>query len=114
MARFFGTVGFEDEMREVRPGVHQQVAVERQYYGDVKRNNRQLKDGEPINNDLSVSNLIEILADAYADEHFHAIRYVKWAGANWQVTNVEVRSPRLILTLGGVYNGASASTPNAP
>ena len=37
--------------------------------------------------------------------HFFAIRYVKWAGTRWKVDDVEVKRPRLKLTLGGVWNG---------
>ena len=45
------------------------------------------------------------MADSYAEENFFAIKYVRWMGARWVVTNVEVRRPRLILNLGEVYNG---------
>jgi hypothetical protein len=31
-------------------------------------------------------------------------------GANWKITNVEVEFPRIILTLGGVYNGDTSGT----
>lgn len=79
--------------------------VERDYVGDVLRNTRKLQSGESVNDDLSVDNSISIVADAYANEHFFAIRYVMWAGVRWKVSNVEVQHPRLLLRLGGVYNG---------
>lgn len=79
--------------------------TERHYYGDVVRNSRELQDGDYLHDDISVSNTISIVADAYANEHFFAIKYVRWAGTNWDVVNVEVQSPRLLLRLGGVYNG---------
>lgn len=104
MAKFHGKVGY-GSTSESSPGVHTETITERLYFGDVIRNSRQLKDGESINDDLSVGNSISIVADAYANEHFFAIRYVEWAGALWKVSNVEVQSPRLILRLGGVYNG---------
>lgn len=113
MARFCGEVGY-GEQAEIRPGVWDDVIVEHRYYGDVIRNSRQLETGEKVNNDISVGNSISILADAYANEHFFAMRYIRWAGVLWTVTDVEVQSPRLILRLGGVYNGptpgASRST----
>lgn len=84
------------------------MIVERQYFGDILRNTRKLQSGESVNDDLSVDNSISIVADAYANEHFFAIRYVQWAGALWKVSNVEVQSPRLLLRLGGVYNGPTA------
>lgn len=81
------------------------VIVEKQYFGDVVRNTRRLQDGEYLNNDLTVSNSISIVADAYANNHFFAIRYVTWQGVRWTVSDVEVQPPRLILRLGEVYNG---------
>ena len=102
--RFFGRVGYGESM-ESAPGVWADVITERPYYGDVVRNARNLREGENLNADLSVQNSISIVADAYANEHFFAIRYVEWAGVLWTVTTVEVQSPRLLLRLGEVYNG---------
>ena len=109
MARFYGAVGYADGTIEEKPGVFVEQIVEFNYYGDILRNTRQLREGESLNNDLTVGNSISIVADAYANEHFHAIRFVEWAGALWDVNDVEVQSPRLILRLGGVYNGRRAS-----
>ena len=107
MARFHGNVGFGDS-EESAPGVWTDAITEKPYFGDVVRNTRYLRDGENLNSDLSVGNMISIVADAYANEHFHAIRYVEWAGSLWTVTAVEVQAPRLLLTLGEVYNGPTA------
>jgi hypothetical protein len=107
--KFFGKVGYADESVEVRPGVWEDRVVEYEYYGDVVRNTRRLTEGENLNNDLSVGNSIRIVADAYANEHFFAIRYVEWSGTLWKVTDVIVESPRLLLRLGGVYNGPRPS-----
>ena len=113
MARFSGRVGYGESV-ETTPGVWEDQIVERSYFGDVIRNARNLREGENLNFDLSVQNSISIVADAYANEHFFAIRYVEWAGTLWTVTSVKVQSPRLILRLGEVYNGrtpAAAPTP---
>jgi hypothetical protein len=104
MAKFYGEIGYGESV-ETAPGVWEDVVVEYLYYGDVLRNTRQLSNGENLNSDINVNNSISIIADAYANEHFFAIRYVRWAGALWKVTEVEVKSPRLNLKLGGVYNG---------
>jgi hypothetical protein len=111
MAKFFGRVGYAEEAQETAPGVYQDVIVEHEYYGDVVRNTRQLTEGEHLNKDLSVSNEISIVADAYANDHFFAIRYVEWAGELWTVTDVEVRAPRLSLRLGEVYHGPTPAAP---
>lgn len=108
MARFFGRVGYgESTETESGSGVWADVITEHSYYGDIIRNTRNLQPGDNLNPEqkVSVSNIISIVADAYANDHFFAIRYVEWAGVLWTVTNVEVQSPRLLLTLGEVYNG---------
>lgn len=113
MARFFGRIGYGETV-ETAPGVHQDDIVEREYFGDVIRNARNLKEGENLNPDLSVQNSISIVADAYANDHFFAIRYVEWAGALWTVSSVEVQSPRLLLRLGEVYNGPTPGATPTP
>lgn len=109
MAKFYGVIGFGETV-ETAPGVWRMVVTEKSYYGDLLRNVRRLTEGENLNKDLAVNNSISILADAYANEHFHEILYAKWAGAAWEVTNVEVLRPRLNLRLGGVYHGEQAET----
>jgi hypothetical protein len=113
MARFFGRVGYGETV-EKAPGVYVDDIVERSYFGDVVRNARNLREGENLNADLSVQNSISIVADAYANDHFFAIRYVEWAGALWTVPSVEVQSPRLLLRLGEVYNGPTPAVAPTP
>jgi hypothetical protein len=112
MARFYGRVGYAEQAIEESPGVWVSPIVEYSYYGDILRNTRYLRDNNKVNSDLSVENLISILADAYANEHFFAIRYVEWAGVLWTVDSVEVQSPRLLLRLGEVYNGPTPGPTN--
>lgn len=108
MAKFMGAIGYAENV-EVRPGVFQDVIVERSHYGDILRNSRNaVETDKSVNSDITVENSISIVADAYASEHFFAIRYAKWMGTLWEVTTVAVERPRLILRLGGVYNGPRA------
>lgn len=104
MNRFYGKVGYGVTV-EIRPGVWEDQIHEFPYIGDVVRNSLKTREGQSVNNDLTVTNSISVVADAYANEHFFAIRYVEWAGAKWSVNEIEMQSPRLILRLGGVYNG---------
>lgn len=104
MAKFYGAVGYATPTKTA-PGVWEDVIIERNYYGDVLRNVRKIDDTQKVNDDISVQNSISIVADEYASGNFFAIRYVSWAGTLWTVTTVEVQSPRLLLRLGGVYNG---------
>lgn len=107
MARFSGTIGFGQSV-QVRPGIWEDVVTEKPYFGDVIRNSRQSREGEHLNNDLTVNNSISVVADAFANENIFAIRYVKWGGGFWAVDDVTVQAPRLVLRLGGVYNGPRA------
>jgi hypothetical protein len=113
MARFFGRVGYGEPV-ETAPGVWVDEITEISYFGDVIRNARNLQPGENLNADLSVQNSISIVADAYANDHFFAIKYVEWAGTLWTVSSVEVQSPRLLLRLGEVYNGPTPAVAVSP
>lgn len=115
MARYFGQIGYGNSIETPEgSGVWVDEITEFGYYGDVIRNTRKLDSGEGLNKDISVGNSISIVADQFAIDHFFAIRYIRWMGALWTVTNVEVKSPRLILTLGSVYNGPTPATPEPP
>lgn len=103
MAKFKGVVGFA-ETGEKTPGVHVENIITRRYSGDLLRNNRRLESSGNINDNINISNEISILADAYAFNHFYAIRYVEFGGAKWKVASVDAtKRPRLVLTLGGLY-----------
>lgn len=106
MAKFYGEVGYGESVETpAGSGVFVDQVTEVTYFGDVIRNTRGLESTEYLNDDITVGNSISIVSDEYAIAHIFAIRYIKWAGTLWSVKNVEVKSPRLILSLGKVYNG---------
>ena len=103
MNKYYGPVGYA-EYTETAPGVWKESITERYYTGDVLENSRRLVGSEHLNDNLVVNNRISIIADPFAYQNYHTIRYVEWMGAKWKVTTVKVAYPRLILELGGVYN----------
>lgn len=103
MAKFYGPIGYAETV-ETKPGVWVEKITEHYYRGDVTRNTRRLQSSDQLNDNIEISNEISILADPFAMGNFHAIRYAGFMGAKWKITSVEVKYPRLILTLGGVYN----------
>lgn len=107
MAKFYGSVGYADTV-ETAPGVWEEGITERMYFGDLTRNTRRLQSSDTLNDDINVANEISIVADPFAYQNFHKMRYVSFMGSKWKITNVEVQYPRLILTIGGVYNGQTA------
>lgn len=104
MAKFYGKIGYAETV-ETAPGVWQEQITERDYFGDLNRNTRTTQASNQLNDNINISNEISILADPFANQNFHLMRYVEYMGAKWKITNVEVQYPRLILTVGGVYNG---------
>ena len=104
MAKFYGSIGFADTVEDT-PGVWKEQITERRYYGDVIRNTRALQSTDQLNDNINVNNTISIVADPYANDHFHSMRYVIWQNTKWKISSVEVQFPRLLLTLGGVWNG---------
>ena len=107
MAKFYGAIGY-GSTEETTPGVYTEQIIERNYYGDLIRLSRRLQTAGQVNDNIEVANQISIVADPFANENFHSMRYVVFMGAKWKITNVEVQYPRLILTVGGVYNEHSA------
>lgn len=107
MAKFYGIIGYAETV-ETDPGVWEEEIIERMYFGDLLSNFRNLQNSGEVNDDVNIANKISIVSDPYANENFHSMRYVEFMDIRWKVTNVEVLYPRLILTLGGVYNGKQA------
>lgn len=103
MAKFKGIVGY-GETQEVKTGKWDLVITERPYSGDVVQNLIRNQSSENVNDDFFISNKISIISDPYAYQNFRFIKYVTFMGVKWKVTDIEVLRPRIILTLGGVWN----------
>ncbi len=104
MAKYYGAIGFA-VTTENAPGVWVEDITERFYYGDFTRNTGMYQSSGQLNDDINISNEVSILADPFANENFQTMRYLTFMGTKWKITKVEVQYPRLILTIGGVYNG---------
>ena len=105
MAKFYGKIGY-GITGETIPGVWVDTIIERDVIGDLIRNTRYMQSAGQVNDNIEINNLLSIVADPYATEHFQSIRYIKdlKTGVAWKVKTVEVQFPRLLLTLGGEYN----------
>lgn len=103
MAKFYGNIGFVTTS-EVEPGIWDEQVITRPYYGDLTRNTSRFQPSDGVNDNINISNNISIIADPFANENFQHMRYVEFMGAKWKITNVEIQYPRMILTVGGVYN----------
>lgn len=106
MAKWYGHIGYAIQVNS--DGVWTERMVRRPYYGDVIRNVRRLQSADKLNDDIEIANEISIVSDPFANQNFHSMRYVEFMGSNWKVASVDVQFPRLILTIGGLYNGEQA------
>lgn len=104
MGKWYGPIGYAESV-ETKPGVWTNKITERLYSGDLLQNSRSLQSSENLNDNINVANKISIVADPFAYQNFHSMIYVEFMGTRWKVSRVEVQYPRLILTIGGVYNG---------
>ena len=105
--KYFGKIGY-GVTEETRPGVSLPTISDRDYYGDIVRNTRRLENDGKVVDDLNINMTLSIVADPFAYQNFHQIKYAEYMGSKWKVSSVEVQYPRLILILGGVYNGEDA------
>lgn len=103
MAKFSGIIGFRETV-DNGAGVWNPDITKKQYCGDFVRNSCSFQLGESVNNDVTTRNEISIVADPFVKQNFHNIVYAEYMGVKWAVTNVEVKYPRLVLTIGGKYN----------
>lgn len=109
MSKWFGMVGYGITSEDT-PGVWKLEIIERPYYGDITRTVASYQQGDGLNDDIVLKNDISIIADPYALQNFASMRYVIIGGARWKVRSVEVQRPRLVISLGGVYNGPTPDT----
>lgn len=103
MAKWYGAIGYTEAV-DMGHGQWEDQITEHSYHGDLIRNIRKLQNSGEVNDDINLSNEISIVADEFAYQNFHSMRYVDFMGAKWKITSVEVQRPRLILSIGGVWN----------
>lgn len=103
MTKFFGKIGYA-MTQETKPGVWTDQIIEHEYYGDLLRNSYRFQTSDKVNDDVLIANEFSIIADSFAKDNFHLMRYIEFEGTKWKITNVEVGYPRLNLTVGGIYN----------
>ena len=105
MGKYYGKIGYVIPKQTAR-GVYQDVdPVERFYYGDVLKASTSWDGTSHLNDDLKINVKISILTDEFADRYFSTIKYCEFMGVLWKVIAIEPARPRLVLTLGGEYNG---------
>lgn len=110
--KFSGKIGFWIQDKKVKPGIYKPEIVEKSYTGDILANSRRFQSSENQQNEnLKITGRISIISDLYIKENWPSIKYVLWNNVKWSVISVDIISyPRVIIELGGVYNGNNTST----
>lgn len=111
MARFSGLVGYAVQVEDPpSSGIWVDKIIEKRYFGDIDRVSHRYSPSGTLNDNLTLSNEISIIVDPYARENCGNIRYVKYMGTAWKVTSIDMKFPRIILSIGEIYNGDTPST----
>ena len=104
MAKCSGVIGYALDV-ETQPGVWTPDITEKNYYGDIVRDNRKIVDNSQINDSLNISNNISVVSNSFMLENMAFMKYITFMKSKWNITSVDIKPPRLILTIGGLYNG---------
>lgn len=105
MAKFHGTIGYAQASVETEPGVFKPGISTRPCTGEILRNSQKWENTQQLNDNFTINNRFSIIADGYINQNLKKLRYLEWNGVRWKITSVEIEPPRVILTVGGVYNG---------
>lgn len=104
MAKYFGKIGFEITSTDDY-GTTKTKIRELDYTGDIiGQTNRWESSSDKISDDLTVNGKISVVADSFLYNNIGAMKYVVWMGVKWKIRSIEPLRPRLILTVGGMYN----------
>lgn len=108
MAKFYGVIGYALP-KEIRPGYWGDEIVERKYRGDIVLDQRRWQSADKVNDDLNIDNSISIVADQYAYDNSGVMKYIVWNNTPWKVQSFSINRPRIVIQIGGIYNGERPS-----
>ena len=104
MAKFYGAIGYVSQVETV-PGVWEDLVIEKNYRGDVVLNQQRWQQTDIVNDNFNLDNSISIIADGYAYANLGYIKYIVWHGKKWKIQSLAIERPRIVLQIGGLYNG---------
>lgn len=106
MNRFSGKVGYMIQKEDPNQlGCWYTEIVAKQHSGNILSNQQRNSDAGKVNDDVVITNKFSIIANPFASKNYHNAKYVEYRGTKWEVSTVEYAYPRIILSVGGVYNG---------
>ena len=110
--RYKGRIGFAiTAPREEGSDIYDPTIVWKTYKGDAPRTMVQRRDStEGVNENIDLSQTISIVMDTFLSRNYLHICAIEFAGEFWNVKNIQIKTPRLELTIGGVYTGDEPKT----
>ena len=104
MAKFYGVIGYALQS-QTAPGVWTDEITEKTYRGDISLNQQRWQSADKANKDFNLDNAVSIVADEFAYENFGFMRYIVWGGRRWEIQSLAINRPRIVVQIGGLYNG---------
>lgn len=104
MAKFSGLVGYITQS-ETSPGIWSPVEETTMMKGDIIRQSANGQNGDKVNSDISLNHRVSLIGDAYSFGNYYNFKWIEVNGVKWVISSIEIQRPRLIVTLGGVWNG---------
>lgn len=104
MNKWSGVIGFS-KASEVEPDIWKECYIERKYRGDVVKRYLKYGTGNKVNDDITPTNQISVIADSFLLGNLSIMRYATYMGAKWKITDITPEWPRVTLGLGGLFNG---------
>ena len=103
MPKCSGVIGYA-LAGETQPGVWTEGITEKKYIGEIVKDNRRIVDQSEINGSINISNNISIISNRFMLDNMAYMRYLTFNNSKWKISSVEIKPPRIIITLGGLYN----------
>lgn len=104
MTKCAGKIGYALAV-EKQPGVWTEDIVEKKYYGEIVKDNRRLTDQGEVNSSININNNISVVANDFVLYNMAFMRYITFMNSKWKINSVDIKPPRIIISLGGLYNG---------
>ena len=103
MPKCSGVIGYA-LAGETQPGVWTEGITEKKYIGEIVKDSRRIVDQGEINGSINISNNISIISNRFMLDNMEYMRYLTFNKSKWKISSVEIKPPRIIITLGGLYN----------
>jgi hypothetical protein len=104
MSRFSGLLGFvRTELSD--GGIYNEVSTEIKAKGTFRKISSRVYSEQEVNASVRLANEISVIGNNEIFNHLNSLKYVVWKGTKWSVTTITLEPPRVIIVLGGVYNG---------